>query len=71
MRKSRHVVMVDGRWAVRAEGVATQDAFYRTQSEAWERCKAIARKERTVAVLHGRDGAIRSRASYTPDRLKD
>ena len=41
--------------------------MFKTQSEAWEKAKSIARKERTEALLHGSNGAIRSRNTYGHD----
>jgi hypothetical protein len=45
---------------------------FKTQSEAWEKAKSIARKERSEALLHGRNGAIRTRSTYGhgPSRTK-
>jgi hypothetical protein len=40
---------------------------FKTQSEAWERAKSIARKERSEALLHGRNGSIRTRNAYGHD----
>jgi hypothetical protein len=62
--KNQHVVSYDGGWAVKAEGAAAPFAVFKTQSEAWERAKSIARKERTEALLHGRDGTVRARSAY-------
>lgn len=38
--------------------------FYHTQAEAWERCKSLARKARSVAILHGKDGTIKAIHNY-------
>jgi uncharacterized protein YdaT len=72
MGKNQHVVSHGERWAVKAEGASQPLAVYKTQSEAWERAKSIARKERTEALLHGRDGLIRARNTYghDPRRVK-
>ncbi len=72
MGKNQHVVSHGERWAVKAEGDSQPLAVYKTQSEAWEKAKSIARKERTEALLHGRDGAIRARNTYghDPRRVK-
>jgi hypothetical protein len=45
---------------------------FKTQSEAWEKAKSIARKERSEALLHGRNGVIRTRNTYgyDPSRSK-
>jgi hypothetical protein len=72
MGKNQHVVSLGGRWAVKEEGAAEPFAVFKTQSEAWERAKSIARKERAEALLHGRDGQIRTRNTYghDPSRYK-
>ena len=73
MGKNKHVVSVGDRWAVKEEGAAEPFAVFKTQSEAWEKAKSIARKERAEALLHGRDGQIRERNTYghDPTRHKD
>ena len=67
MRKNQHVVSLGNRWAVKEEGADEPFAVFKTQSEAWEKAKSIARKERTEAFLHGRDGQIRERNTYGHD----
>ena len=67
MGKNQHVVGHNGGWAVRAEGAPAPTAVFKTQSEAWEKAKSIARKERAEAVLHGRSGEIRARNTYGYD----
>jgi hypothetical protein len=67
MGKDQHVVSLGNRWAVKEEGAAEPFAVFKTQSEAWEKAKSIARKERTEAFLHGRDGQIRERNTYGHD----
>ena len=54
-------------WAVKAEGASEPLAIFKTQSEAWERAKSIARKERSEALLHGKNGLIRTRNTYGHD----
>jgi D-inositol-3-phosphate glycosyltransferase len=56
--------MQDDRWVVKEEGAATPVATFKTQGQAWEKAKAIARRERSEAVLHGKDGRIRERSLY-------
>ncbi len=53
MGKNQHVVSHGERWAVKAEGASEPLAVFKTQSEAWEKAKSIARKERSEALLHG------------------
>ena len=67
MGKNQHVVAHDDRWAVKEEGGSVPVATFRTQGQAWERAKAIARRERSEAVLHGKDGRIRERNIYGAD----
>lgn len=67
MGKNQHVVGHEGGWAVRAEGAQGPSAVFKTQSEAWEKAKSIARKERAEAVLHGKNGLIRARNTYGHD----
>ena len=56
MGKNQHVVMQDDRWVVKEEGATPPIATFKTQGQAWEKAKAIARRERSEAVLHGKDG---------------
>ena len=72
MGKNQHVVSHGDGWAVRADGTDQPFAVFKTQGEAWEKAKSIARKERAEALLHGRNGVIRARNSYghDPSRVK-
>jgi len=67
MGRNQHVVSHGEGWAVTAEGASQPFAVFKTQSEAWERAKSIARKERSEALLHGRNGSIRTRNTYGYD----
>ena len=67
MGKNQHVVRHGKRWAVKDEGAPEPVAVFKTQSEAWEKAKSIARKERSEALLHGKNGAIRERNTYGHD----
>jgi hypothetical protein len=64
MARNQHVIPHERGWAVRSDGAAAPCGVFKTQSEAWEKAKAIARRERSEAVLHGRDGRIRERNIY-------
>jgi len=66
MGKNQHVVSQGDGWAVKPEGSQAPIAVFKTQSEAWERAKSIARKERTEALLYGRNGLVRTRSTYVP-----
>ena len=67
MGRNQHVVVHERGWAVRAEGAELPARVFKTQSEAWEKAKSLARKERSEAVLHGRDGVVRERNIYGHD----
>jgi Uncharacterized protein conserved in bacteria (DUF2188) len=70
MGKNQHVVSAGDRWAVKEEGAAEPFAVFKTQNEAWEKAKSIARKERSEALLHGRDGRVRERNTYGHDPVR-
>jgi hypothetical protein len=70
MGKNQHVVAHGMGWALQAEGAAAPSALFKTQSAAWEKAKAVARRERSEALLHGRDGQIRERNIYAADPRK-
>jgi hypothetical protein len=67
MGTNQHVVSLGEGWAVKAEGASQPLAVFKTQNEAWERAKSIARKERSEALLHGKNGQIRARNTYGHD----
>ena len=67
MGKNQHVMPHERGWAVTADGAAAPSSVFKTQSEAWEKAKSIARKERAEALLHGRNGANRTRNTYGHD----
>ncbi len=73
MARNQHVVPHERGWAVTADGAEGPYAVFKTQGEAWERAKTLARKERSDALLHGRNGRIRTRNAYglDPRRSKD
>jgi hypothetical protein len=57
-------------WALQVEGALAPSALFKTQSAAWEKAKAVARKERSEALLHGKDGQIRERSTYATNARK-
>ncbi len=67
MGRNQHVREHERGWAVTADGATAPSAVFKTQSAAWEKAKSIARKERSEALLHGRDGRIRERSAYGQD----
>ena len=57
----------DGEWVVEHEGAAPASSRHRTQAEAGGRGRAVARREHVELIVHGRDGRIRERDSYSND----
>jgi hypothetical protein len=64
-----HVVPRNDGWAVRTEGRSRATSIHSSQREAIETARKLAKESATILVIHGRDGRIRERDSYTPDPL--
>jgi Uncharacterized protein conserved in bacteria (DUF2188) len=63
-----HVVRGNsGGWQVRIEGIARARSIHKTQAEAAKAGSAIARKNTSELLIHGRDGKIRERSTYGHD----
>lgn len=66
-KKAQHVIPNGSKWSVRRSGAARATETYRTQSEAIARARDIAKHQGTELYIHGRDGRIRERNSYSHD----
>ncbi|MDX8440483.1 DUF2188 domain-containing protein [Mesorhizobium australafricanum] len=64
-KKGQHVVPNGDKWSVRRSGASRASGTYSTQKEAIERARDIARNQQTELYVHGRDGRIRERDSYS------
>ena len=58
---NQHVVPHNGEWAVRREGSERVTSVHRTQREAIDVGRSIARNQNGEVLIHGRDGRIRAR----------
>jgi hypothetical protein len=67
--KNLHVVPHTGGWVIRSEGSSRASSLHDTQREAVETARTLAKKNATTLVIHGRDGLIRTRDSYSRDPL--
>ena len=67
MTRNQHVVPHSGKWAVRSDGSKRASKVVRTQAEAIEVARRIARNQGSDVVIHGRDGKIKDRDSYGND----
>jgi hypothetical protein len=61
----QHVVPHDEGWAIRGEGNERYSGIFDTQSKAISRAKEIAKNYQSGVVIHGEDGRIRDRISYS------
>ena len=59
----QHVVPHEGQWAVVGEGNSRATSVHRTQQEAIDAGREIARNQGGELLIHGRDGQIRDRDS--------
>ncbi len=59
-------VREDG-WAVKREGADRATSVHRTQGEAWNEARRLARGSGGEALLQGEDGRIRARNTYGRD----
>lgn len=68
--KGVHVVPHGDDWAVKKEGNERPSSVHDTQEQAWEAGIEAAKKEKSEASLHGKDGRIREKNSYGNDPRK-
>jgi hypothetical protein len=64
---NQHVVKREDGWAVRGEGNSRDTSHHRTQGDAIDAAREIARNQRGEVVIHGRDGRIREKDSHGHD----
>ncbi len=57
----------DGRWETKREGSQRASSVHRTQAQAWERGKELARNDGGEAFLKNSEGKIRERNTYGKD----
>lgn len=66
-QNAQHVVPNGKKWSVRKAGGSRATALFKTQEEAIDRAKEIAKSLKTELYIHGQDGRIRKRNSYGND----
>ena len=64
-----HVLPRNGEWIVKNEGVNNLISLCKTQKEAIGFARNIAKQQKAAVVIHGRDGRIRNRDSYSSKPL--
>lgn len=65
--KNQHVVPHGDEWAVRGSGNTRVTSKHATQSEAIERAREIAIRNKSELLIHNREGRIREKNSYGDD----
>jgi uncharacterized membrane protein YkoI len=63
--KAQHVVPMNNHWIVRSAGKTGPTATYKTQAEAIEAAREIAKGHHSEVVIHSRDGRIKHRVSIS------
>ena len=63
--KGLHVVPSGSKWSVRRAGASRATGIYKTQREAISRARELAQNQKTILYIHGTDGRIRERNSYS------
>jgi hypothetical protein len=67
MGKNQHIVKHPEGWAVKGEGNTKSTVVTRTQEEAIDKGREIAKNQESELLIHGRNGRIRERDSYGND----
>ena len=65
--RNQHVVPHDRGWAVRGAGSQRASSVHRTQQEAIDAAREIARNQGSELLIHRKDGRIRERDSHGND----
>jgi hypothetical protein len=64
-KRNQHVVPAGGRWTVRSAGAQRASRIFPTQEEAVEHAREKARRDGKELFIHGRDGRVQERSSYS------
>lgn len=67
MGKNQHVVKRDNGWAVKGAGNSKATSVHKTQKQATNAARDIAKNQKSEVVIHGRNGQIRDKDSYGND----
>lgn len=66
-RRNQHVVPHKDGWAVRTQSRDRAASVHETQAGAIDKARAMARRNQSEMLIHGRDGRIRERSTYGED----
>lgn len=68
LKSQMHVVPDGSRWAVKMSGAEKATTSVASKAEAVSKARKLARKDRMMLVIHGRDGRIQERIPAVKDR---
>jgi hypothetical protein len=66
-KRNQHVVPHQDGWALKAESSQRATSVYKTQEEAIDAGRKIARNQGSELIIHGANGRIRAKDSYGND----
>lgn len=67
-KRTQHVVKnPEGGWAVKKGGSSRSTKIHKTQKEAIDHGREIAKKQNAELYIHGKDGEIKKKDSYGND----
>jgi uncharacterized protein YdaT len=67
MGRNQHVVKGKKGWSVKGENNSKATSSHRTQKDAIDKARVIAKNQKSEVVIHGKDGKIRDKDSYGND----
>lgn len=67
MGKNQHVTPKNGLWQVKGSGNSKATSIHKTQQQAINAAKGIAKNQKSELFIHNRKGQIRDRNSYGND----
>ncbi|WP_100406658.1 DUF2188 domain-containing protein [Bacillus solitudinis] len=67
MSKNQHVTPNEKGWKVQGAGNEKATSIHRTQKEAIDAARTIARNQKSEVIIHRPDGRIRDKDSYGND----
>jgi hypothetical protein len=67
LSKNQHITPHPRGWAVKPAGGERASSVHRTQAEAIDRGRTVARNQGSELLIHGRNGQIRERDSHGRD----
>lgn len=64
-RENFHVIKRENGWSVKREGASRAASVHKTQKEAIESARKLARRTQSSLIVHGEDGSIKSHQRFS------